>query len=47
MEGLNLRPDDNELFRLRVRQGSEQGGVVNGKDGCICADAQGQGEENR
>lgn len=44
MEGLNLRPNDNELVGFGVRQRGEQGGVVHGKDGGVCANTEGQGE---
>ena len=46
VEGLNLRPDDDELVGLGVWHGGEEGGVVHGEDGGVCADAEGQGEKN-
>lgn len=46
MEGLYLRPNNDQLFRVRIRQGCEQGCVVYGKDGGIRANAQSQREKN-
>ena len=44
MEGLDLRPDDDELVGLGVWHRGEESGVVHGKDGRVCAYAEGQSE---
>ena len=46
VEGLTLRPDDDELVRLGVWHWGEEGGVVNGEDGGVSADAEGESDKN-
>ena len=46
VEGLDLRPYDDELVGLGVRHGGEESGVVHGEDGRVCADAESQGEQD-
>jgi hypothetical protein len=42
---VDLRPDDDELVRIGVRQGSEKGGVDDAEDGSVRADAQRERQE--
>src|ERR1700730_4996420 len=42
---VDLRPDDDELVRIGVRQGSEKGGVDDAEDGGVRADAQHECQE--
>ena len=44
---LNLRPDHNQLVRLRIGHGCQNRGVDHGKDGRVGADAKGQREHSR
>ena len=44
--GLDLRPDHDQLVRLRIGHGSEQRGVVDGEDSRIGADAEREGQQD-
>lgn len=46
MVGLDFRPDHDELLGLRIRKGSEECCVIDGKDGGVGADADGKCEQN-
>ena len=43
---LDLRPDHHDLVRLGIWQGCQERGVIDRKDGGVCADAERQSEQN-